>query len=205
MGASMATPVATVPVPPRSFGNVGTGSACGSDNDCIQNHVCIAKNGGICATYGSCYNSDDCNNANNVGWMSSASASCNGVNKCSGVTCTRVCADTETMSNPNGEAMANGGVNPGTGTFNGNRPALKGKALTCPATNTLENGANCCAYIANDKIEASCLFNDGGTQCDCAGQNSDNGVSYCSTVGWNCRSFFSASSLSSTNGVVNNP
>merc|ERR1712238_430262 len=196
----------TVTVVPRTFGNVPTGGVCNGDNDCLQNHICINRNGGICATMGSCYNDDDCENPNNTGWMITK---CTGPKKCSGVTCQQECSSGSSSSSSSTAATTttttttttNTDINSGTGTANGNRPALNGEVLGCPAS-VPTNEANCCAYIADNRIEAVCLY-DSGTQCDCAGQNSVSGETYCGTVGWNCRQSFTSSSSSSTNGVVN--
>jgi len=204
-GAGCAVVATPATLPPRTYGNVPTGSPCTGDNDCLENHICIQRDEGICATMGSCYNNNDCRNPNNTGWTISG---CTGPKKCSGVTCEQDCdttTTTTTTATATATATTDTGINSGTGTYNGNRPALPGAALSCPAPESLPtNGANCCAYIADNRIETSCLYTESGTQCNCAGQNNDAGVSDCVTIGWMCReNFNSGSSFSSTNGVVN--
>jgi len=199
--AVVAQPSAVTVTVPRTFGSVPTGGACGGDNDCLQNHICINRNGGICATMGSCYNDGDCENPNNTGWTI---AGCNGPMKCSGVTCQQDCSSGSSSTTTTTTTTTNTGINSGTGTANGLRPALNSEVLGCPAKENMpKEGDNCCAYIADNRIEASCLYTESGTQCDCAGQNNAMGESYCTTVGWNCRQSFNSGSFSSTNGVVN--
>jgi len=180
VGAATAAPV-------RTYGSTGTGGSCTTANDCVQNHVCISKNGGICASNGSCYNDEDCNNPYNQGW---SAVGCVGKAKCSGVVCQRDCMGSETMVNPNGGL-------PDDDT----KPAKKGETLECPKSPPTD-GDNCCAYIADNKIEKSCMYPASGQQCDCAGQVNNAGSSYCGVIGWNCRVVFSSSSISTSNGVA---